>query len=72
MIRKLNNKGVKAIEDLCEISEKLGYHGLVKKITLKNGASVTSLLNFLENNPELVETIYIWIEKKYGIILEYN
>lgn len=63
-------KGVAAIEDLCRIAEALGHKGLVQKITLKNGASVTSLLDLLEKNPELVKDILVWIEKNYSVQLE--
>lgn len=61
----LRTKGVGAVEDLCELSEQLGYKGFIQKLTLKNGASVTSLLNLLEKNPELVQLIYDWLENKH-------
>jgi|LakMenEpi03Aug12_release.lakeMendotaPanAssembly.Ray.scaffolds.fasta_scaffold3218419_1 hypothetical protein len=68
--KSLRTRGVGAIEDLCELAERLGYRGWFQKLTLKNGASVTSLLNLLENNPELVQTMYDWIHKNYKINLE--
>lgn len=69
MNEKLHIKGAAAVEDLCKISEELGYKGWFQKLTLRNGASVTSLLNLLERNPDLVKTIYSWIEKNYVIVL---
>lgn len=72
MNKKLHIKGARAVEDLCELSEQLGYKGWFQKLTLRNGASVTSFINLLESNPDLVKTIYNWIEKKHLIILDYE
>jgi hypothetical protein len=72
MNEKLHIKGAAAVEDLCKISEELGYRGWFQKLTLRNGASVTSLLNLLEGNPDLVKVIYSWIEKKHLVTLDYE
>ena len=72
MNKKLHIKGAAAVEDLCQLSEELGYKGWFQKLTLRNGASVTSLLNLLEKNPDLIKTIYNWLEKKYLISIDYT
>ena len=65
-IRDLRTEGSGAIEDLCEISEHLGYRGSFQQLICNNGSAVSSLLNFLEDNPGCVEAIHDWISYNYS------
>ena len=63
--QNLRTHGAGAIQDLCALVEQLGYRGSFQQLTFNNGASVSSLLNFLEDNPGCVESILDWVQDNY-------
>lgn len=65
-IQDLCTEGSSAISDLCQLSEKLGYRDRYSHITLRDGSNLYSFINFLEDNPGAVESIYSWIEDNYS------
>lgn len=58
-IEDLQTEGTRAIEDMAELAERLGYVG--QQLTLPNRAHLTSITNMMEDNPGLVEAMYAWI-----------
>lgn len=53
----------KNTEDLCLIAELLGYkYGLHSpQMSCENGSNISSLLNLIDDNPDLVEVIQNWV-----------
>lgn len=55
-------------DDLCRLIEEVtdDYRDGPKQLQCSNGAFVSSLLNFLDDNPEALEVLRDWIVKTYG------
>jgi len=53
------------IETLCSLSEDLGYRGSFQQLILNNGSAVSSLINFLEDNPGCIDAMFEWINDNY-------
>ncbi len=64
-LNALRTEGSRAIDDLCEMAETLGYKDKYGQLICNNGAAVSSFLYFLENNPGAVEAIYDWVRENY-------
>lgn len=62
---KFRTEGSRGIDDLCYVSELLGYRGSFPQLICNNGAAVSSLLNFLEDNPGCIEAMYDWMQDNY-------
>lgn len=58
-IQSLPTEGPRAVEALAKLCEKLGYKG--NQLLLPNGAAVTSITDFMEDNPGAVEALLTWI-----------
>lgn len=60
---------------LCKLAEQLGYKGkgrfAINQLQCNNGAFVSSLLSFLDDNPDACDTIIQWTAKYYGDRAEY-
>jgi hypothetical protein len=56
---QMPTEGSQAVENFAKICEKLGYKG--RQLLFSNGAAVTSITDFLEDNPGCLETMYTWI-----------
>lgn len=54
-------------EGLCEVVEKLGYRAWVSQLQCKNGAFVSSLLAFFNDNPGAVEVLYDFIRDNHPV-----
>ena len=54
-------------EGLCAVVEKLGYRAWVSQLQCKNGAFVSSLLAFFNDNPGAVEALYDFIRDHHPI-----
>lgn len=65
MTMYFRTEGKSAIEDLCMVTEHLGYRGAYQQLLLNNGSAVSSLLNFLEDNPDCMKVIFSWIQDNY-------
>lgn len=54
---------IRSSDDLCLLAEMLGYKDkTINQLQCNNGAFVSSLLNLLDDNPDLMETIKEWCE----------
>jgi len=51
----------RSYEDLCKLVEGLGYNTEPRQLYCNNGAYVSSLLHFFDDNPGVVEVIRDWI-----------
>jgi len=63
--RNLRSEGVRGFQDLCKLAEELGYDGFPQQLQNNNGTFVSSLINFLEDNPGVIQTIYDWVEENF-------
>jgi hypothetical protein len=63
---EFRTEGSRAISDLCRMAEILGYRTRPEQLQCENGAFVSSLLAFFEDNPGVVEAIYDWTREEYG------
>ena len=60
-IKELEDIDPRTSDDLCKIAEILGYRRRTGgQLTCKNGAQVSSLLDFLDDNPGLIEAMMNW------------
>ncbi len=66
----LFNEGSRGIQDLCYLSEAIGYKDKYPQLVLNNGSAVSSLVNFLQDNPGAIQAIYDWVEDNYNLELE--
>lgn len=64
---EIENLKVRKSEDLCKMAEILGYKDkgrfAINQLQCNNGAFVSSLLSFLDDNPGCMETIQEWVLK---------
>ncbi len=62
-------EGARGFEDLCKMAELMGYKDTgrfaINQLQLRNGAFVSSLIRFFEDNPGLIETIHEWVRQNY-------
>lgn len=47
-------------ENLAKMSEELGYGRGIQQLQMKNGAFVSSLLDFFQDNPGAIEVVFEW------------
>lgn len=60
-IKELEDINPRTADDLCKIAEILGYRRRTGgQLTCRNGAQVTSLIDFLNDNPGLIEAMMNW------------
>lgn len=56
---------VRSADDLCKLAEMLGYKDqgrfAINQMQCNNGAFVSSLLSFFEDNPGVMEAIHEWV-----------
>ena len=55
----LRNEGSQGVENLAKICEAIGYQG--KQLQMSNGSFVTSITEFLEDNPDAVRALFEFI-----------
>jgi hypothetical protein len=48
-------------EDLCKLAEMLGYRRSFGQLQCSNGAYVSSLLDFFDDNPGAMEALHEWV-----------
>lgn len=61
MTKRSDVEDVKTFDDLCMMARKLGYDSPPEQLYLKNGASVTNLIDFFEDNPGAIEAVVTWV-----------
>lgn len=60
-IKELEDINPRTAADLCKIAEILGYRRQTGgQLACKNGAQVSSLLDFIDDNPGLIEAMMNW------------
>jgi len=57
---------VRKSEDICKLIEELGYNDQPRQLQCSNGAHVSSLLHFLDDNPGLMEVMVEWIADNHA------
>lgn len=65
--QNLRSEGNRGFQDLCRLAEELHYggYGFPQQLQNNNGTFVSSLINFLEDNPGAIQAIYDWIDENY-------
>jgi hypothetical protein len=63
-IEDLATEGSNGINDLCQLSEKLGYKS--NQYFTYGKSNLLSLVNFLEDNPGAISAIYHWVDTEYS------
>lgn len=56
--------------DLVKLAAELGYDTCPQQLQCSNGAHVSALLNFFDDNPGALEAVQEWIEENRGLIEE--
>lgn len=59
--REIENLRLRSSDDLCELAETLGYRGAVDQLQCRNGAYVSSLLAFFDDNPGAMWEVLEWV-----------
>lgn len=71
---KMATEGTAATSDLCKMAELMGYKDsgrfAINQLQCNNGAFVSSLLRFFEDNPGAVEAVHEWVRKFYDQNME--
>lgn len=66
---KLATEGSTAVNDLCKLAELMGYRDTgrfaINQLQCNNGAFVSSLLRFFEDNSGAVEAVHEWVRENY-------
>ena len=69
MSKTIRDIRIRESSDLCKIAELLGYKDTgrfaINQLQCENGAFVSSLLRFLDDNPGCMKAIQDWILNKY-------
>jgi hypothetical protein len=58
--KKIENFNLRRSEDLCKLVEELDYRKDPKQLQCNNGAYVSSLLHFFDDNPGAMEAVREW------------
>lgn len=59
--KSIENLRIRKSDDLCKMAEDLGYKCPWGQLQCNNGAFVSSLLDFLDDNPGAMEAIQEWV-----------
>ncbi len=54
------------VPELCRMAEELGYNEEPRQLQHNNGAYVSSLCHFLEDNPGAMEVLVEWARDNYA------
>jgi hypothetical protein len=61
----MESRDIRNTASLCKfIEEKLGYKG--NQLLFDNGAALTTLSDFIDDNPGVLEVIVDWMEDNYA------
>ena len=64
---EVENMRFRKSDDLCKMAETLGYNGGIQQLQCNNGAYVSSLLNFFDDNPGAMEAVRDWALENLGL-----
>lgn len=66
--REIENFSIRKSEDICLFAEMIGnYRDRYGQLQCNNGAFVSSLLNFLDDNPGAMEALRDWVLENYDL-----
>lgn len=73
-ITDVEDMNLRKSDDLCKLAEMLGYGGFPMQLQCNNGAYVSSLLNFFDDNPGAMEAIQNWIieSNSFNLVDDYD
>ena len=60
-VTKIENMNLRGSEDLCKLAELIGYKRPYGQLQCNNGAFVSSLLDFFDDNPGAMEAVQTFI-----------
>lgn len=64
--RSIENLRLNSSDDLCRLAEMLGYgEGRFQQLQCRNGAFVSSLLAFFDDNPGAMECLAEWVMENH-------
>lgn len=63
--RDVENTNLRKSEDLAKLAEMLGYGRSFGQLQCNNGAFISSLLDFFDDNPGAMMAIQDWILENY-------
>lgn len=70
---EIENITLNKSDDLCKLAEMLGYGkgtSFIHQLQCNNGAFVSSLLNFFDDNPDAMQAVQDWILESNSFNLE--
>lgn len=66
--KTVENLQLRSSEDLCKLAEMLGYkRGWGDQLQCRNGAFVSSLLDFFDDNPGAMEALVEWVMDNHDL-----
>lgn len=69
--RSIENLRLNSSDDLCQLAEMLGYgEGGFQQLQCRNGAFVSSLLAFFDDNPGAMEAVVEWVLENHPEVEE--
>jgi hypothetical protein len=69
--KNLENMRLRDSNDLCLLAEKLGYgRGRIQQLQCNNGAFVSSLLEFFDDNPGAMEALVEWVAENHDEVTD--
>lgn len=57
-VEDLRTEGTRGVEELGRFAKELGYDHEPQQLLMRNGCSVSGILNMLEDNPGMIKAIY--------------
>jgi len=65
--KEVENLRLRKSDDLVKLAADLGYDSAPQQLQCNNGAHVSGLLNFFDDNPGAMEVLQEWILENYGL-----
>ncbi len=63
---EIENFNMRRSEDLCKLVEEVGYNEEPRQLQCRNGAHVSSLLHFFDDNPGAMVAVVNWIADNHA------
>jgi hypothetical protein len=65
--KEVENLTLRSSSDLCKLAEMLGYKRPYGQLQCSNGAFVSSLLDFFDDNPGAMEAVSEWVMENHDL-----
>jgi hypothetical protein len=65
--KEVENLTLRSSSDLCKLAEMLGYKRPYGQLRCSNGAFVSSLLDFFDDNPGAMEAVSEWVMENHDL-----